>query len=444
MKTLRESLIRNFNSPAIRHCLTALVCPLSRLQKVSTELGLPMRIIGGLPRELMMSHVHGRTLPGSSVQELDVVVEGEARLVGRSLLRQWGGYLKTHDAFQTATWRMPWARQALLHVDLITARSETYPRPGSLPATTPGTFADDMARRDFSVNTLALDVSACLSLATGQPDVRLYHHPQALADLEAGLVRVLHDGSFHDDPTRILRAVRYAQRYGHAIEPHSLALLQQEVATAGLDNLSPVRLCHEYQRIFRETDVTSVLQRLRELEILVHSDIHTRNWSAVRTACARVAGDSCWREAVLWILLLFQGPGQTERERLGLPHKTVLWIDQFRALIRNPAITRLHSLRPSQAVQLLDGLHPAVLQALALWMPGLQAVVAQYQEVWKDTRSILNGHDLMAMGYVPGPELGRALHRLHAASLDGNVTTKQEEVALVRQLLGDPVRSTRS
>lgn len=436
--TLRESLIPNFNSPAIQQCLAELVDPLTQLQRVSTELGMPLRVIGGLPRELMMFHVHGRSLPGARIQEVDVVVEGDARIVGRALLQRWGGTLKIHDAFLTATWHMPSAQDASLDVDLITARSETYPRPGALPVTTPGTFADDVVRRDFTVNTLALDVPACIALAAGQSDIQLFHHRQALADLEAGIIRILHDGSFRDDPTRIFRAVRYAQRYGHVIEPHSMALLQREIARSGLDNLSPVRLYHEYQRIFHEGEMMSVLAALRELQVLSHSGIPSRNWQEVATACASVARDSPFREAILWSLLLFQGAGRAEREQLRLPQKTVLAIGQFRTLVQNATVNHLHALKPSEVVQILDGVHPAVLHALVHWRPELRIPVAQYRKAWRDLRPALTGHDLIAMGYVPGAELGNALKRLRTACLDGLVTTRQEEVALIRRLLGDP------
>ncbi len=439
--TVSETRIPNFNSAAIRHCMAVLSRPLNLLQEVSSELGFPMRMIGGLPRELMFLHLHGRSLPETSMQDIDIVVEGDARIVGSSLQRRWGGTLKIHDAFQTATWHMPATKGHLSRIDLITARSEMYPRPGSLPETTPGTFAHDVARRDFSVNTLALDLTTCLSLAGGRPGVTLHHHPLALVDLEEGLVRILHDNSFHDDPTRIFRAVKYAQRYGYAIEAHSLFLLQQEVATSGLDNLSPVRIYHEFQRIFPEAEITSVLQGLVELKVMSGIGMAEQDWREILAAVGRASRDSCVQEAVLWILLLFQGDGRVESQRLKLPQRTVKCIDLFRWLLHNRAVLNLDNLRPSQVARTLDGLPRAVLLALVAWRPELLATVEQYYAVWRDKRSILNGHDLIAMGYVPGSELGMALKRLRAACLDGYVTSRKEELDLVRQLLGDPGKS---
>ncbi len=397
-----------------------------------------MRVIGGLPRELMLAHLHGHALPEALLQDMDIVMESDARAVGRDLQQRWGGTLRIHDDFQTAVWCAPTVGNLALSMDLITARSEMYPQPGALPVTTPSTFVDDVARRDFAINTLALDLASCLALTTGRPAVQIHHHPQALADLEQGLVRILHDASFRDDPTRIFRAVRYAERYGYQIEPHTLALLQQSLVAADLDTLSPIRICHEIQHIFQETQMPAILQRLMELEVLSRLGIQTTNWLDICTASRRVAWHSRDREAALWILLMFQSDDWIIRKRLQLPRQTMANIEQFRYLIRHHAVVCLKHLKPSQVVQLLDGYSGAVLQALVAWRPELQTTVERYRSVWRDMRPVLNGHDLRALGYVPGPPMGQVLRHLRDACLDGLSVTRQDALERVRQLLGDP------
>ena len=155
-----------------------------------------MYLVGGPVRDALL---------GTPVKDLDFVLEGEAAEVARRLAAELGGRVVSHARFGTASLLCGDVR-----VDLVTARKETYPHPGALPQVSAGTISDDLARRDFSVNALAIP------LAVNDPQVMDAHG--GIADLRLGLIRTLHSESFVDDPTRVLRAVRYEQRLGFRIE----------------------------------------------------------------------------------------------------------------------------------------------------------------------------------------------------------------------------------
>ena len=175
---------------------------ITRLADLAANRASPLYIVGGRVRDLLLER---------PATDLDLVVEGDALELVRALALDQGGEAVVHPRFGTATYR-----NGTLRFDLATARTETYSRPGVLPDVRPGPIEEDLARRDFTVNAMALRLSP--------PDAgTLLDRFGSRQDVEEGLIRVLHDGSFVDDPTRIMRAIRYEQRLGFQIEPSTLA-----------------------------------------------------------------------------------------------------------------------------------------------------------------------------------------------------------------------------
>ena len=200
--------------------------------------GLEAYLVGGPVRDLLL---------GASTTDLDVTVVGDAVAVAEKLAADIDGRLTVHQRFGTAT-----VATASVTIDLVTARRETYRAPGALPDVEPGGIADDLARRDFTINAMA-------SPMPGPADELVDPHG-GRADLDAGLIRVLHPESFLDDPTRILRAVRYAARFGFAIEPETARLMAEALAGRALSTLTGDRLRHELQRTFEETNPAAALR----------------------------------------------------------------------------------------------------------------------------------------------------------------------------------------
>jgi tRNA nucleotidyltransferase/poly(A) polymerase len=194
------------------------------------QVGSRMAVVGGFVRDTWLQR---------APRELDLVVEGNAETLARSI----GGEVTGHDAFGTATASGPgWS------VDIAMARTERYLQPGALPEVTPATIEEDLARRDFTVNAIAVIV----------PGGELLAADNALADLAARRLRVLHERSFVDDPTRVMRLARYAERLGFGVEPGTAALAEQ----ATLETLSGARIGSELRLILAEPDPVAVLERL--------------------------------------------------------------------------------------------------------------------------------------------------------------------------------------
>ena len=209
---------------------------------------VPLYLVGGFVRDLLL---------GIPATDFDLVVEGDAIALAKVLAAQYGGRVTAHVRFGTAQWFLPDSNGHAL--DFISTRSETYKHSGALPTVKPGRLADDLARRDFTINTLALRID-------GEHWGELHDELDGLDDLKHGLVRVLHSQSFLDDPTRLFRAVRYEQRYGFQIAPETLALIPPARPLIG--SLSAERVRHELDLILEEEQAVAMLDRLAELDLL--------------------------------------------------------------------------------------------------------------------------------------------------------------------------------
>jgi tRNA nucleotidyltransferase/poly(A) polymerase len=265
------------------------------LQAIGRETQNPVYIVGGFVRDLLLAREN---------LDLDIVVEGDAIRFARHLAEKWNGRLQAHPPFGTATITCSDG----LKIDFVSARSETYDRPGALPSVKWGTIEDDLWRRDFSINALAIrlnsdDFGALIDCTGG------------LSDLQAGRIRVLHDRSFIDDPTRIFRAIRYEGRYGFQIIDNDQNLIREAIGQKVLDCVSGQRIRNEIERIFAEEATPQMIRRMREFHLFravhpdweVSPDFDTR-WSAAQRAVDwaskhlpmdEIDGDVMW-----WMTLL--------------------------------------------------------------------------------------------------------------------------------------------
>ena len=187
-------------------------------------------------------------LLGLTPKDWDVVVEGQAAALVRSAAKKLAARMVEHPRFMTFTLHFSDGT----HLDITTARSETYPTPGILPVVRPATLAQDARRRDFTSNALYLQ----LNLTPGE----LLDPTGGQADMKSGQIRVLHDQSFVDDPTRLYRAARYATRYGWTVEGKTLSLIHKAVAEDRPRSVSLVRLRHELFRTLEEENPIPALQ----------------------------------------------------------------------------------------------------------------------------------------------------------------------------------------
>lgn len=382
--------------------------------------GERLYLVGGAVRDLLL---------GRATLDLDLVVEGDAIALARSMAGWGGGQLVVHRRFGTAKWR--W-RDAV--IDVVTSRSESYLRPGALPTVRPGAIAEDLFRRDFTINAMAANLA---------PDCfgELVDFYGGKRDLEQGYIRILHERSFIDDATRILRAIRYEQRLGFRLEPETGRLLRRDVAR--LDTISGDRLRHELELILQEAEPEPMLMRAQELGVLkqLHPALRGDDWLGRKFALARRAnfGD---RPGIYWLLLAYRfTPPEADsfiarfRVSAGLARSLREVIDLRGKL---PSLSRTRVAR-SKLYRLLERYSSRAIEAAALASDAALAreQLELYLSKLRYTRPALSGDALRALGIPPGPLIGEALSLLRDARLDGRVRTRMEEDALVRKWLSE-------
>ncbi|MDQ3572555.1 MAG: hypothetical protein M3383_06805 [Actinomycetota bacterium] len=342
----------------------------------SASAGERLFLVGGAVRDLLL----GAAAPG----DLDVAVDGDVEALAARL----GVADATHERFGTAS-----VQVGMTRVDLARTRTESYSQPGALPDVAPARIEEDLARRDFTINAIAVPLDG--SHAIIDPH-------SGTTDLGAGLIRVLHGDSFRDDPTRALRAARYCARLGFKLEPETGKLM----AAADLEGVSADRRDQELLRIAEEPAAAAGFALLAEWGLA----------SVDAGAAQRV-------QASLDVLAESEWAGVAERAQVALA-----------AAIPDPAleagILRLASARPalpSEAVSLIRG-RSGVELVLARAAGGawLDRVMAE----WGAVRLEISGSDLIAAGVPEGPAIGRALDAALVAKLDGRASGHDQELAV--------------
>ena len=401
---------------------------LQALVRAARARSLALYAVGGCVRDLLLER---------PTLDLDLTLEGDAPALARTAAAGLPGVRCTvHPAFGTAT-----IVGDTFRIDIASTRAESYERPGALPTVRPGSLRDDLARRDFTANAIALAL-------TGDRAGDLLDPFRGLADLEAGLLRVLHEASFRDDATRILRGARYEARLGFRFEPQTLRWLRRDVRY--LDTISGRRLRDELLRALHEPEPERILLRFQELGALavIHSPLSFDEHRSAAFARLRELRGEGSASACLALLAWDLTPVQAAAlaERLSLTRReseAVRAAPKAKALL--PALSG--DLPPSRAVELLSPLPLAAVWALATAGTGAAAERAlRYLHRWRYLKPALDGRALQALGAPPGPRLGEVLRRLKAAKLDGEVRTRRDEETLARSLLGlasDPVSSRR-
>ena len=380
---------------------------LDRIARIANDSGFKSYLVGGPVRDRML---------GVPTSDLDVAVVGDAVTVAQKLAADIGGRLTVHQRFGTATVDTP-----SITIDLVTARRETYRAPGALPDVEPGGIEDDLGRRDFTINAMAMPLPA----ATGE----LVDPHGGRSDLDAGLIRALHPGSFRDDPTRILRAVRYAARFGFAIESETASLMSDALAARGLSTVTGDRLRHELERTLQEFDPTAPLRLADDSGVLsaIHPALTARHLPDDGAPVTLLA----WLAVMAWPLSADEGAALGAR--LNAPSDWTRVIgDTARVRAMAPALGR--STKPSQVCALLDGLAPDALRA-AIVMADSQVAdpVRRYLSEWWSVAPRLRGADLLALGVPAGPAMGEALRELRRARLDGETHSVPDEQELARK-----------
>lgn len=423
----------------------------------AAEAGYVIYFVGGIVRDLLL---------GQDIVDVDLVVEGDAIDLAETMAELYGGETRTHRRFGTAKWLLPddiWEqmRERRSHraskyddatprgrsvtgetlppfIDLVTARTEFYDHPTALPMVASSSIKQDLHRRDFTINTLAIRLDP-------QRWGELLDFYGGRADLEAGVIRVLHSLSFVDDPTRILRAARFEVRLGFQIDQRSEALIAEALPL--LDRVTGERIRHELDLIFQESRPEAVLDRLESVGALgqIHPALTSDAWIKKRFKLLRSEFDAeLWEmnqpddlRRLHWALFTWRMNKKEFKQlqiRLKLPNQ-LLDLHECRDALLDALNEIKDKERTSEIVARLERFD---VDALAVgWLvtddARTRAKLEHYAERWRHVEPALDGNDLKAMGFEPGPIYRKILGALKRARLNGAVESREDEIALVRE-----------
>jgi tRNA nucleotidyltransferase (CCA-adding enzyme) len=369
--------------------------------------GAHVYAVGGAVRDLLL---------GAAAVDLDLAVEGDAVDLARRAFPQ--ARVTAHARFGTASVVVAGTR-----IDLASMRSETYARPGALPKVAPGAIDDDLRRRDFSMNALALRLTGVATLVDPCGGA---------ADIAARLVRVLHDRSFADDATRIFRALRYAARLGFSLEAHTAQLLRD--GSGYIAAVGGERLRREIELMIGEETAGTALEACQATGALraVHRALH---WDAANTQALRSARHA---PRVPFGFALIGARASADDadaicERLKLKRDEAAAVRGIAAMAGVEKMLRRPHAKPSGVTVLLDRFPAAAVAAFAAAAPDAIArhMAARYLDEWRHVKPLLTGRDLQEMGVPAGPQVQKGLQLIRAARLDGWATDRGDERALI-------------
>ena len=386
------------------------------------DLGFNLYVVGGFVRDVLLDQPN---------LDLDLVVEGDAIAVARALEKELGGRVHAHTRFGTAKWLVGKRNGVPIdHLDFTSARTEFYAHPSALPEVEMSSIKQDLRRRDFTINTLAI----CLAPGRFGQLLDPFGGEQ---DLERGVIRALHNLSFIEDPTRILRAVRFEQRFGFTIEPRTEQLIGD--ALDMISRVSGERLRHELDLIFAESKPENALARLNALGVLraIFPKLEFSSWHAEKFRAARAANDQVEPITFFTLLAYSLTPSAASEfcKRLKFSKadaETVIQVLELRDEIA-PQLDA-PTLVPSVIYNVLVEHTDLALNVFRLATDDVRARerVELYQGKLSRIAPALTGEDLKKLGVPRGPAYKNLLAQLRNARLDGTISTRAEEEAFVK------------
>jgi tRNA nucleotidyltransferase (CCA-adding enzyme) len=378
-------------------------------------------LVGGIVRDLLLD---------KKSYDLDLAVEGgDAISLAQELADKEAAEITIHKRFKTA--KIKFNDHS---IDIATTRRENYSRPGALPRVEPGSIEDDLFRRDFTVNAMAIDLS------TGNYG-NLIDHYGGLVDLKDGLIRYLYAKSFKDDATRIWRALRYEQRLGFKLESNTQRVLMRDITM--LKTVSGDRIRYELECIFKEEQPEKVFLRAQELSVIrsIKSTLKGDDWLKKRFIRAREIAYPELPQTTAYLSLLCYRLNNYEQEEI----ITSLKLNKTEARVVRDTyrlkeeIEQLNhkSLKSSQVYVILSGYSTDAL--LAIQAAEQSSIIQKNIKLFKDKlsniKSSLKGSELIKAGLSQGSKVKQMLDRLLYARLDGQVKTKDDEIRLVNEWL---------
>ena len=413
---------------------------LRELGNLADEDGVSLYLVGGVVRDLLLKRKDW---------DLDLAVEGDGIGFARLVADLYGAGLAVFERFATS--RLVF--QDGLKMDIATTRRESYAHPAVLPTVQPASIEEDLSRRDFTINAIAIQLNP-------RQFGRLLDPYGGQRDLRARTIRVLHAGSFQDDPTRLFRAIRFEQRFDFRLERTTLRLLAQAASTNLIQQLSGPRLQNEILLLFAEHDPVRAIARLGQLQLLRflhHRLYYTTKVKRVVTAVPKALAwwasrftNSVIDRPILYLMALSSKSSAvvvaSMIRRLALSREQAKNVSAGGSLVDRALkrLTNKGTVRPSQVYRLLADLSDEALVLLLAKQVSAQhgvrvSLLKRHLVAYARNRAIktaLTGRDLQAMGLKPGPQYKTILGKLLDARIDGMITTEADERAFVQKRLG--------
>ena len=431
------------SNPLLSRLPRARASLLRALGNLADESGVSLYLVGGVVRDLLLKRENW---------DLDLTVEGDGIAFARLVAVHYRAGLAVFERFATARLTFPDG----LKMDIATTRRESYAQPALLPTVQPASIEEDLSRRDFTINALAVRLNP-------QQFGRMLDPYGGQSDLRARTIRALHAGSFQDDPTRIFRAIRFEQRLGFCLEPTTLRLLAQAASTNLIQRLSGPRLQNEILLLLAERDPVRAIARLEQLKLLrfLHRRLcDTKNVKRTVTAVPKAFAwwahrfpDSVIDKPIVYLMALSSESSPAvvasmiRRLALSREQAKKMNIGRHRLDRALKRLTGKGKLQPSQVYRLLAKFSDEALILLLakqrITQSGLRDLLKRQLVAYMKNRAmktVLTGRDLQAMGLLPGPQYTTILGKLLDARIDGTVTTEADERVLAQRLLKKIVR----
>ena len=403
---------------------------LDSIAETATHDQVSVYVVGGFVRDLLCNIKN---------LDIDLVVEGDGIRFAKKLADKHNGQTKNHEKFGTSTLTV----EGLSTIDVATARTEYYSHPAALPEVKPSSIKLDLARRDFTINSMAIQLN-------GQRVFSLIDLFGGEADLKDGLIRVLHDKSFVDDPSRIFRAIRFEQRFDFCIESQTKNLIESAIEKKFINRLSGGRLINEIKILLNESDQIKCVERMRELLLLqaivpeVFDD--KLRWVTLKEIDRALTWANMipmLKKPEVWFVyfyVLFMIDDSEAFEmmmrRLNFPNniydRMCLDRESFAESMR--CLNNEKDLKPSDIYDVFLKQSSEVVILLLVVCPSERIkkyAKLYFNNYYKSADIALNGNDLIEMGIKPGPIIKDVLKVLRDARLNRQVTSIDEEITLV-------------
>ena len=403
---------------------------IEKAKEVGESLGYNVYLVGGFVRDLLLRVEN---------YDLDFVVEGDGPVFAVMLAEILGGKVNVHKKFETAVVILPDGTR----FDVATARFEYYREPAALPEVAKGSIKRDLYRRDFTINAMAIKI-------TGEDAYTLIDYYGGLRDLKDKVIRVIHNLSFVEDPTRAFRAVRFEQRYGFRIGAQTERLIRLAVRDGIFERLSGKRVFNELKHMLDEKNALLMVKRMQDLGILrfVHPKIRVDE--EMEELFDRAQEVLSWYELLfkrkqpetwmvnMMILLNKLKPEEVERLThwfgMAKSEKEIISTGIFQA---HKVLWELRKAEDDAKVYFTLRNQPleAILYYMARADEETQRKIGRYLMEWMDIKTAIGGRDLIKLGLTPGPLFSKLLNKVLEAKIKGEVNTKEEELEYVKRLI---------